>query len=78
MDAIERERRYEMKVTTVFVRWFDGYLEQFEATEIRFGSDLLWMRLLNGQNRHIPTKHVRWFSQNPESHETLDEKKVTR
>ena len=26
----------------VTVRWFDGYLEEFEATEVRFGSDLLW------------------------------------
>ena len=53
----------------VTVRWHDGYLEEFEATEIRFGSDLLWMRLTNGKNRNIPLRSVRWFSQNPESHQ---------
>jgi len=31
----------EIKVN---VRWFDGYLEDFNCTEVRFGSDLLWMR----------------------------------
>jgi hypothetical protein len=53
----------------VTVRWFDGYLEKFEATEARFGSDLLGMRLSDGANRHIPLRQVRWFSQTPESHE---------
>ena len=57
------------KKTVVNVRWFDGYLEVFEASEVRFGSDLLWMRLTSGQNRHIPTRDVRWFSVSPESHE---------
>lgn len=56
----------------VSVRWHDGYLEEFECTEVRFGSDLLWMRLANGQNRHIPMRSVRWFSQSPESHAALD------
>lgn len=54
---------------TVSVRWWDGYLEKFEATEARFGSDLLWMRLAEGGNRHIPLRSVRWFSLTPESHE---------
>ena len=53
----------------VNVRWHDSYLEVFEATEVRFGSDLLWMRLINGNNRHIPLRSVRWFSTTPESHE---------
>ena len=53
----------------VTVRWHDGYLEKFECDEVRFGSDLLWMRLKNKQNRHIPLRSVRWFSQTPESHE---------
>jgi len=57
----------EIKVT---VRWFDGYLEEFDCDEVRFGVDLLWMRLTNGQNRHIPTRHIRWYSITPESHET--------
>lgn len=52
----------------VNVRWFDGYLETFEAEEVRFGSDLLWLRLSNGANRHIPLRQVRWFSMSEESH----------
>ena len=39
---------------TVTVRWWDGYMETFECTEVRFGCDLLWMRLADGKNRHIP------------------------
>lgn len=54
----------------ISVRWWDGYKEDFEATEVRFGSDLIWMRLKNGHNRHIPARHVRWYSTTPESHET--------
>ena len=53
---------------TVHVRWIDGYLEKFEASEVRFGSDLLWMRLANGENRHIPLSSVRWFGLDKESH----------
>jgi len=55
-------------MNTVNVRWYDGYLEAFEATEVRFGSDLLWLRLADGQNRHIPLRSVRWFSLSRESH----------
>jgi hypothetical protein len=58
-----------VKETVVNVRWFDGYLERFECEDVRFGSDLLWMRLTIGQNRHIPLRQVRWFSLTPESHE---------
>ena len=61
----------------VNVRWFDGYLETFEAEEVRFGSDLLWMRLKSGKNRHIPLRTVRWFSVTPESHEHVREEKST-
>jgi hypothetical protein len=53
----------------VSTRWFDGYLEDFDCSEVRFGSDLLFMRLVNGKNRHIPLREVRWFSVTPESHE---------
>lgn len=53
----------------VNVRWYDGYAETFEATEVRAGSDLLWMRLVNGKDRNIPLRGVRWFSRSPESHE---------
>jgi len=55
------------KITTVWVRWFDGLLERFETTEVRFGSDLLWMMLVDGANRHIPLRQVRWFSLDPYS-----------
>ena len=58
-----------IKVNKVNVRWYDGYLETFECSEVRFGSDLLWLKLLSGSNRHIPLRQVRWFSSNPESHE---------
>jgi hypothetical protein len=54
------------------VRWFDGYLEAFECKsidDIRFGNALLWLRLSNGSNRHIPLNQVRWFSTSEESHE---------
>jgi len=57
---------------TVCVRWWDGYYEEFVASEVRFGSDLLWMHLTSGQNRHIPLRMVRWFSMNPESHQKPD------
>jgi len=53
----------------VYVRWFDGYLEEFLCDEVRFGSDLLWLKLLSGKNRHIPVRQVRWYSITPESHE---------
>lgn len=46
----------------VTVRWYDGYMETFECEEVRFGCDLLWMRLITKQNRHIPTRHIRWYS----------------
>lgn len=62
----------EKNTITVNVRWHDGYLEEFKASEVRFGQALLWMRLANGQNRHIPLiGNVRWFSTNPESHEKI-------
>lgn len=54
----------------VTVRWWDGYIEEFEATEVRFGCDLLFMRLTNGKNRQIPLRGVRWFGMTQESHQT--------
>lgn len=57
------------KINTVTVRWFDGYMEVFEATEVRFGSDLLFMRLKDGSNRQIPLRQVRWFGMSKESHQ---------
>ena len=56
---------------SVNIRWFDGYYESFDCEEVRFGSDLLWMRLINNKNRHIPLRTVRWFSVTPESYEVV-------
>ncbi len=56
-------------INTVTVRWWDGYMEEFECTEVRFGCDLLWMRLTNGKNRHIPLRQVRWYAMSVESHQ---------
>lgn len=61
-------QRGEM-VNVVTVRWFDSYLEEFEATEVRFGSDILFLRLADGKNRHIPLRQVRWFGMSIESHQ---------
>ena len=58
-------------INTVTVRWHDGYLEEFKAMEVRFGCDLLWMRLEDGKNRHIPLRSVRWFGLSKESHQTI-------
>lgn len=54
----------------VTVRWYDGYLEEFNCTEVRFGSDLLFLRLEDGKNRHIPLRSVRWFGMSQESHQS--------
>lgn len=54
----------------ITVRWHDGYMEEFEAEEVRFGSDLLWIRLMDGRNRHIPLRSVRWFGMSQESHQS--------
>lgn len=53
----------------VTVRWWDGYMEDFETTEVRFGCDLLFMRLVDGKNRQIPLRGVRWFGMSRESHQ---------
>jgi len=58
------------ETNVVTVRWFDGYMEEFEASEVRFGSDLLFMRLTNGKNRQIPLRNVRWFGMTKESHQS--------
>lgn len=60
----------EVQPVHVVVRWWDGYLEHFDCTEVRFGCDLLWLRLADGHNRHIPLRQVRWFETTPESHGT--------
>lgn len=60
-----------MEPTVVNVRWFDGYREKFECSEVRFGGYLLFMRLTSGTNRQIPLHQVRWFSLNKEDHEEV-------
>ena len=61
----------------VNVRWFDGYLETFEANEVRFGNAYLFMRLIDGQNRHIPLSQVRWFSLSKESHAAVQSDNIS-
>ncbi len=66
----EIEKLHKKKETTVIlvnVRWLDAYLETFIAREVRFGSDLLWLELVDKKTRHIPLRHVRWFSLDPKS-----------
>lgn len=43
------------------VRWFDGYIEEFNVKEWRNGNAYLWMHLVNGEERWIPLIQVRWF-----------------
>ena len=64
-----RNLGYEKMTQKVNVRWFDGYLEVFDCEDVRFGCDLLWLRLSDKSNRHIPLRNVRWFSLSIESHE---------
>lgn len=66
------KKKSKKKINKVTVRWNDGYLELFKATEVRFGSDLLWMRLEDGNNRHIPLRQVRWFATSIESHQKTE------
>ena len=66
----EKKGGKETMINTVTVRWNDGYLEEFKVTEVRFGCDLLWMRLEDGKNRHVPLRSVRWFGMSQESHQT--------
>lgn len=44
----------------------DDYSEEFEATELRSGGYLLWMRLLSGIERSIPLIQVRWYRRSVE------------
>lgn len=55
------------EIIRVNVRWHDGYLEAFDALEVRFGGSLLWLQLQHGKNRHIPLLSVRWYSIEPYS-----------
>lgn len=48
------------------VRWWDGYIEVFvQVAEWRAGVSLLWIKLENGDTRHIPLNQVRWFEPVP-------------
>ena len=61
VGAVDVNPQYRIK-SVVEVRWFDAYKERFECTEVRAGSDLLWMKLVGGKNRHLPLHRIRWFS----------------
>ncbi len=56
---------------TLQVRWLDGYYEEFDCLEIRFGAYLIWCKLKDGGNRHIPAPQVRWYGVYPESHAVI-------
>lgn len=56
------------------VRWFDGYFEEFDCTEVRFGGYIIWAKLKNGENRTIPVNQVRWFAVYPECHANMQRK----
>ena len=43
----------------VNVRWMDGYYESFDCIEVRFGLDLLWMRL---NDRKIGISHFETYA----------------
>jgi len=62
------------KTVLVNVRWWDGQLEVFKAEQVRFGCDLLFLLWKDDGgievNRHIPLRHVRWFSLSPTSRES--------
>lgn len=60
-----------LEANIVTVRWWDGQKEDFECTEVKFGCDFLWMKLLNGKNRWIPLRQVRWIGT------TIDSKQDT-
>lgn len=64
MNSDEPQHRID-----VAVRWLDGYLERFAVDEVRASATLLWLRLADGRNRHIPLTGVRWYSLSEESHE---------
>ncbi len=66
---MEKKSMEKKSIILVNVRWWDGYLEAFECSQVRQGGHILWLRLMNGQNRTIPLiGNVRWFSTDPESH----------
>lgn len=52
---------YQPKIKSlVKVRWFDGYYEEFKATETRVGNYHLWVKLADGE-RWLPNHQIRWF-----------------
>ncbi|MDR0434628.1 MAG: helix-turn-helix domain-containing protein [Gracilibacteraceae bacterium] len=60
----ERADKKAAKIVTV--RWLDGYLEGFQATDVRFDGYFLRLRLDSGGARIIPLVGVRWFRQGAE------------
>lgn len=47
----------------VTVRWWDGYIETFDATEVRAGAYMLYIKF-NDDERRIPLQQVRWYKFN--------------
>jgi hypothetical protein len=57
------------RVNTVSVCWLDGYFEEFECFEVRFGDYIPWMYLADGKERIVPLTQVRWFGRPVESYQ---------
>ena len=47
---------------TVEIRWMDAYIEVFATMATRFTNGLIWMKLMDGDERYIPLASVRWYS----------------
>lgn len=46
----------------ITVRWWDGFKRDYLVTDYQFGSDYIWLKLGDGKEKWIPTRHVRWVS----------------
>lgn len=47
----------------VTVRWWGGYIETFDATEVRAGAYMLYIKFNDDEHR-IPLQQVRWYKFN--------------
>ena len=46
----------------ITVRWWDGFKRTYNVSEYEPGCDYIWIHLLDGTSKWIPTRMVRWFS----------------
>lgn len=59
----EEENTFKGKNDLISVEWLDSYSESFEAKKWRLGSDTLWIKLSDNNDRHIPLRSVRYVIQ---------------